>query len=206
MLLEDENGTFLEIVTPEHSRDPTPALSVDTSTGCKSGSQQHKISSELETVDEQLQQEQQELQVQLEMARNEICVLTSKLEQQKLSIQLLALNDARERINQQMTENDELKHQLASSESENLKKEVQQSKERIKQLWTRNCAQAHEFDHILWEKDQEIDGLRKICTAINFTVQPSVTQQSVELDVAEALPTCTTLSSFLPIVCGTLQR
>ena len=56
MLLEDENGTFLEIVTPEHSRDQTPALSVDTSTGCESGSQQHETSSESETVDEQLQQ------------------------------------------------------------------------------------------------------------------------------------------------------
>ena len=114
------------------------------------------------------------------MARNEICVLTSKLEQQKLSIRLLeqSLNDAGEKINQQMTENDELKQQLACSESENLKKEVQQSKERIKQLWTRNCAQAREFDHILWEKDQEIDGLRKICTATHLTVQPSVTQVS----------------------------
>ena len=157
-------------------------------------------------MDEQLQQGQQELQVQLEIARNEICVLTNKLEQQKLSIQLLeqSLNDAGEKINQQMIENDELKQQLACSESENLKKEVQQSKERIKQLWTRNCAQACEFDHILWEKDQEIDGLSKICTATHLTVPPSVTQQSVELDVAEAsLPICTTLSSFLPIVCET---
>ena len=152
-------------------------------------------------MDEWLQQGQQELQVQLEMARND---LTSKLEQQKLSIQLLeqSLNDAGEKINQQMTENDKLKQQLACSESENLKKEVQQSKERIKQLWTRNCAQVREFNHILWEKDQEIDSLRKTCTATHLTVQPSVTQQSVELDVAEAsLPTCTTLSSFLPIVC-----
>ena len=37
ILLEDENGTFLEIVTPEHSRDQNPTLSVDTSTGCESG-------------------------------------------------------------------------------------------------------------------------------------------------------------------------
>ena len=43
-----------------------------------------------------------------------------------------------------------------------------------------------------------------MCTATHLTVQPSVTQHSVELDVTEASqPTCTTLSSFLPIICET---
>ena len=87
ILLEDENGTFLETVTPEHSRDPTPTLSEVTSTECitvKDGSQQQGTSSESETEDEQtedeqLQSGQRELQVQLQIAKNEISVLTDKL-------------------------------------------------------------------------------------------------------------------------------
>ena len=150
---------------------------------------------------EQLQSGQWELQVQLQIAKNEISVLTDKLEQQERSKQFLeeSLNDAGEKIKQLMTETG-----LAYSETENLKKEVLQGKERIKQLWTRNCAQTLEFDKILWEKDQEIDALKKLCTATHLAVQPSVTQQTDESDVTGVtLPTCQILSSFLPIVCET---
>ena len=56
----------------------------------------------------------------------------------------------------------------------------------------------------MWEKDQEIDALKKLCTATHLAVQPSVTQWPDESDVTGVtLPTCQTLSSFLPIVCET---
>ena len=122
ILLEDENGTLSEMVTPEHSRDPTPTLSEVTSTEdvtVKDGSQQQGTSSESETEDEQLQSGQRELQVQLQIAKNEISVLTDKLEQQELCKQFLeqSLNDAGEKIKQLMTETG-----LAYSETENLKR------------------------------------------------------------------------------------
>ena len=90
-----------------------------------------RTSSESETGDEQLQSGQWKLQVQLQIAKNEISVLTDKLEQQELSKQFLeqSLNDAGEKIKQLMTETG-----LAYSETENLKKEVLQGKERIKQF------------------------------------------------------------------------
>ena len=150
--MENENGTFLETVTPEHSRDPTPALSEVTLTECvivKDESQQQGTSSESETEDEQLQSGQQELQVQLQIAKCEISVLTDKLEQQGLSEQFLeqSLNDAGEKIKLLVTEIG-----LAYSKTQNLIKEVLQCKERIKQLWARNGAQTLEFDKILWER------------------------------------------------------
>ena len=67
----------------------------------KDGSQQQGTSSESETEDEQLQSGQRELQVQLQIAKMEISVLTDKLELQGLSKQFLeqSLNDAGERLN-----------------------------------------------------------------------------------------------------------
>ena len=82
------------------------------------------------------------------------------MEQQKLFVQLLgqSLDEAGEKIQQLTSENDKLKQQLMfCPEIDALKKEVQQGKERIKQLWIRSCEQAREFDQILWEKEQEID-------------------------------------------------
>ena len=156
-ILLEESGPFLEIVSPGHSRGQTPAQSVVKVPLSESGSvtgdsQQQDGSSEIESVDEQLQLEQRDLQVQLESARREIVILNEKLEQQKLFEQLLgqSLNEAGERIQQLTSENDKLTQQLmCCPEIDTLKKEVQQGKERIKQLWTRSCDQAREFDQIL---------------------------------------------------------
>ena len=67
------------------------------------------------------------------------------------------LSDAEEKISELISENNKLKNQLLLyPDLETLKKEVQQGKERIKELWTRNCDQVRELDRIIMEKDQEI--------------------------------------------------
>ena len=205
ILLEDENGPFLEIVSPGHSRDQTPAQSVVKVPLSESGSvtgdsQQQDSSSEIESVDEQLQLEQRDLQVQLESARREIVILNEKLEQQKLSEQLFgqSLNEAGERIQQLTSENDKLTQQLmCCPEIDALKKEVQQGKERIKQLWTRSCDQAREFDQILWEKEQEIDTI-----SYDPVQLPEGPKSGESCTLGVPVPVC---ASFLPTVCETPQ-
>ena len=66
ILLEDESGPFLEIVSPGHSRDQTPVQSVVKVPLSESGSvtgdtQQPDSSSETEPVNEQLQLEQKDM-------------------------------------------------------------------------------------------------------------------------------------------------
>ena len=58
--------------------------------------------------------------------------------------------------------NEQLKHELTvCSDSEALKKELQQGQNRINELWKKNCKQVKELDLIIWEKDKELESLKK---------------------------------------------
>ena len=142
LLLEDEGGPFLQVGTP----DPISHTHLDTldsvSTSIKQEVQCTECNSEINFAYEQFLVVELESQDQLEVAKVEICTLAEKLEQQRLSEEKLmqSLSDVEEKVSELMSENNKLKNQLLlCPDLDKLKKEVQQGKERIKELWTRNC-------------------------------------------------------------------
>ena len=71
----------------------------------------------------------------------------------------VTLAEANERMEKLASENEKLQHKLADSEE--LKQELLQGQNCIKELWKKNCEQAKEFDLIIWEKDKELESLKK---------------------------------------------
>ena len=204
MLLEDESGPFLLVGTP----DPISANHADSldnvSISVKQDLQCTERSSEVQFAYEKFQVTELELQEQLEIAKVEICSLGEKLEQQRLSEEKLvqSLSNAEEKVSELISENNKLKNQLLlCPDLETLKKEVQQGKERIKELWTRNCDQVRELDRIIMEKDQEICVLRQMCLTINTTASQSGAPEQL-CDPIIPVSTCVTLPSFTHFVCG----
>ena len=204
MLLEDESGPFLQVGTP----DPisyTHSDSLDSvSTSVKQELQCTERNSEVSFAYEQFLVAEPELQDQLEVAKVEICTLAEKLEQQRLSEEKLmqSLSNAEEKVSELMSENNKLKNQLLlCPDLDKLKKEVQQGKERIKELWTRNCDQVRELDRIIMEKDQEIRVLRQMYLTNNTTASQSGALEQI-CDPIIPVSTCVTLPSFTHFVCG----
>ena len=62
-----------------------------------------------------------------------------------------------------------IQHKLADSEK--LKQELLQGQNRIKELWKKNCEQVKEFDLIIWEKDKELESLKKQLEAKDVMVE-----------------------------------
>ena len=96
-----------------------------------------------------------------------------------------SLADVEERMSELITDNEQLKHQLAACpDLENLKQELQQRQSRIKELWKQNCDQVWETDLILWEKERELESLRKQLEArsvmVGLPAQP-LTERSTGL-------------------------
>ena len=85
-----------------------------------------------------------------------LCQLTAHSELLTTNEQLMAtLAEVKERMERLGVENEQLKHELTvCSDSEALKKELQQGQNRIKELWKKNCEQVKEFNLIIWEKDR----------------------------------------------------
>ena len=206
MLLEDESGPFLQVDTPDPISH-THSDSLDSvSTSIKQELQCTERNSEINFAYEQFLVAEPELQDQLEVAKVEICTLAEKLEQQRLLEEKLmqSLSDAEEKVSELMSENNKLKNQLLlCPDLEKLKKEVQQGKERIKELWTRNCDQVCELDRIIMEKEQEICVLRQMCLINNTTAsQSGALEQICDPDPIIPVSTCVTLPSFTHFVCG----
>ena len=111
-----------------------------------------------------------------------LCQLTTHSELPTTNQQLMAtLAEVKERMEGLGVENEQLKHEFTvCSDSEALKKELQQGQNRINKLWKKNCEQVKEFDLIIWEKDKELESLKKELKAKsvigNLPTQP-VTEQ-----------------------------
>ena len=98
-----------------------------------------------------------------------------------------------------LIENKQLREQLTSSPIESLKQELQQAQDRVKESWKGMCEQIREFDLVKWEKDEEIEFLRKQLEATKviaeqpIAVQPTVS--SGTSNVEWVLPTSTTVAT-----------
>ena len=98
------------------------------------------------------------------------------LENQQLTVSLAGTE---EKMTKLVLECEQLRKHSSGSEVECLKRELLQARVLVKELWKDMCDQIREFDYALWERDNELESLRKQ-TGIKSAVTTSLaTEQTV---------------------------
>ena len=169
--LQDEWGIFFETASTKCCKASSP-VEVQQSSSLLTGSPGTILeqSSELGPIDQKPPESTDVLRQftkEQQLSTMDYQQLLSDAEER--AAELLATNqqltatlvEVKERMEGLGVENEQLKHELTvCSDSEALKKELQQGQNRIKELWKKNCEQVKEFDLIIWEKDKELESLK----------------------------------------------
>ena len=90
-----------------------------------------------------------------------------------------SLAGTEEKMTKLVLECEQLKQHSSGSEVETLKRDLQQTKGRVKELWKDMCEQIREFDYALWEKDNELESLRKQLETKSVVSMPVATEHPV---------------------------
>ena len=207
--LHDEGGAFLEVSVPDERPTLTPVSSCPSLASSRESVLDEPTDTGLHETLENANAETCSLRQLSEKQRLAImeckCLLSDTeekatelaLKNQQLA-KLLAETEARETElaleNQQLTESlagteekmtklilecEQLREHSSGSEVERLKRELLQAKVRVKELWKDKCDQIREFDYTLWERDNELESLKKQTGMKSAVTTSLATEQTV---------------------------